>query len=100
MLEAASKLTTTRFVQHLGEFPESRGLTPPRLAIRFELEDGSRARTLKLGTSAARGQIFATTEDGPTGSVFLVPEVLFASWLKPPRNRDDLPENVFAPDIP
>ena len=97
LLDAASKLTTTRFIQHLGEFREGAGLTPPRLAIRFDFDDGSPPRTLKIGSPAGRGQVLATTETADKGAVFLVPEAAFGPLTKIPRHRGDLPDNVFAP---
>ena len=97
LVQAASKLTTTRYVQHLGEFREDSGLNPPRLAIRLDLDDGSAPRTLKIGASTGRGQVLATTDTAAKGSIFLLPENVFGAWTKAPRRTGDLPENVFAP---
>ena len=97
LLKASSKLTTTRYIQHLGVFPDGFGLNPPRLAIRIEFDDGSPPRTLKVGSSTGRGQVLATTEETPKGSVFLLPANDFGPWTRVPRYRGDLPDNVFAP---
>jgi hypothetical protein len=96
-LQLASNLSTPRFVQYLGDFPGQWGLTPPRLSIRFDLDDGSPPRFLKLGIPAGPGQILATAEAESKGPVFLVPASQFAAWTRPPRRHDDLPEDVFAP---
>ena len=97
LLEATSKLATTRFLQYEGEIHKAAKLEPARLSIRLDLLDGSPVRTLRIGGLARPGQLFATTATGSQGPVFLVPETPFAPWLKPPRRHDDLPENVFAP---
>ena len=98
LLEATSKLATTRFLQYSGEIPRVTRLEPARLTIRLDLLDGSPVRTLRVGGPARPGQLCATTASGDQGPVFLVPEALFSGWLKPPRRHDDLPDNVFAPD--
>jgi hypothetical protein len=97
LVKAASKLMTTRFAQYFGSIPEGAGLAPARLAIRFDLDDGSPPRTLRIGAPAGRGQLLATTEDGVDGAVFILPESPFTPLLKAPRHRGDLPDNVFAP---
>ena len=97
LIQGASKLTTTRYTQHLGDFPEVRGLTPPRLSITFEMDDGSLPRTIKVGAPAVRGQVFASTEKEAKGAIFLVPEAAFTAWLRPPRQTGDLPDDVFIP---
>jgi Domain of unknown function (DUF4340) len=99
LVKGCSELSTNRFVQYSGEFPPSYGLTsPPLLSIRFELDDGSRPRTIKVGALAAKGQLLATAEEASSGPIFLVPDSLFGTWLRPPRNRDDLPDDVMSPD--
>ena len=97
LVQAASKLTTARFAQYLGDFPEGISLNPARLAIRFDFDDGSPTRTLKIGAPAGNGQAFATTEVGSKGAIFIVPEAPFGPLLKAPRQAGDLPDNVFAP---
>jgi Domain of unknown function (DUF4340) len=97
LLEATWNLSTTRFVQYEGDLLGVPGLNPARLTIRFDQDDGSPPRTLRIGGTAGPGQLFATTSAGKEGVVFLVPEALFANWTRPPRRPDDLPENVFAP---
>jgi Domain of unknown function (DUF4340) len=94
---AASKLTTNRFAQYLGDFPRGVDLEPARLAIRFDLDDGSPPRLLKIGVPAGNGQVFATTEAGGKGPIFYLPEAPFAPLMKAPRHKGDLPDNVFAP---
>jgi hypothetical protein len=95
LLTAVSNLVTTKYAQHSGEFPRFTGFNPSRLSIRFELDDGSNPRTLRIGATVARGNVLATTETGSAGPVFLIPETLLKAWLKPP--TVNLPENVFAP---
>jgi hypothetical protein len=95
LLVAVSKLATNRYTQHLGDFPPYTGLNPARLTIRIELDDGSLPRTLRIGASETRGNVFATTETGTAGPVFLLPEPFFRAWLEAP--IVNLPENVFAP---
>jgi hypothetical protein len=97
LIQAASKLTTGRFTQYLGDFPAGIGLNPARLTIRFDLNDGSPARVLKIGASDGRGQVFATTEAGAKGPIFVLAETPFAPLMKAPRHKGDLPDNVFAP---
>jgi hypothetical protein len=97
MLKAASTLTTTRFFQYEGLIPVGTGLVPPLVTIRVGLEDGLPPRTLKLGGPASPGLRYASIEDGDQGAVFAVPQAPFASILKAPRHRGELPENVFAP---
>jgi hypothetical protein len=97
LVKDASNLETTRFTQHLGNFPLSAGLNPPRFAVRFELNDGSNPRILKVGRSDMHGHFLASTEEGTSGPIFLVPESLVKAWIKTPRASDDLPEDVFAP---
>ena len=97
LIQAASKLKTTRYLQYLGGFPTGTSLAPARLTIRFDLEDGAPPLLLKLGAPAGRGQLFASTDQEGGGKVFLLPEAPFASLLKAPRHRDDLPDDVFAP---
>ncbi len=97
LVEAASKLSTGRFAQYTGDFPDGVGLTPERLAIRFEFDDGSPHRTLKIGAPAGNGLVFATTEPEAKGSIIFLPEASFARFLKAPRHQGDLPDNVFAP---
>jgi hypothetical protein len=97
LVETASKLTTPRFAQYQGSFLPGFSLTPPRLAIRFEFDDDSRPRTLRVGASVGNGQVLATTDDGTEGSIVFVPEAMFGPLLKAPRHSDELPDNVFAP---
>ncbi len=97
LLKTVSNLTTSRYYQHHGEFPSISGLKTPRLTLRFELDDGTSPRTLRLGATDPEGNLFATIENEPSGAVFLVAESSFKTWLKPPRAGDDLPDNVFAP---
>ena len=97
LLEATSDLSTTRFLQYAGEIPALTRLDPARVSIRVDLMDGSPVRTLRIGGPARPGQLCATTATGREGPVFLVPEAPFAAWLRPPRMRGDLPDNVFAP---
>jgi hypothetical protein len=95
LVKAASKLATNRYAQHLGDFHAYSRLTPPRLTIRFELDDGTLPRTLRLGASDNRGKLFGSTDSGNTGAIFLLPEPMFRPWLEAPALN--LPENVFAP---
>ncbi len=99
LLAEASKLKTTRYFQHLGDFPRGTGLDPARLTIRLGMDDGSPARTLRIGARAGPGpgQAYASTDLGPGGAIFLLPEAPFAGLLRAPRRSGDLPENVFAP---
>jgi hypothetical protein len=97
LVKAASNLSTARYVHHLGDFPAFAGLKAPRLSLRFELNDGTIPRTLRIGSSDGRGSVFATTEKAGSGAVFLLPEALVKPWLKAPRASDDLPDDVFAP---
>jgi Domain of unknown function (DUF4340) len=97
LIQAASKLTTARFAQYAGDFPEGLRLNPSRLAIRFEFEEGVTSQTLRIGVPAGNGQVFATTEAGDRGMIFYLPEATVAPLLKVPRHHDDLPDNVFAP---
>ncbi len=97
LVKTVSNLSTTRFTQHLGEFPAYAGLNPPRLSLRFELDDGTIPRTLRVGNSDGHGHVFATIEKESTGAIFLLPEASLSTWLKLPRATGDLPENVFAP---
>lgn len=96
LLKAASDLTTTRFAQYLGPIPAGFGLNPPRFAIRVELDDGTPALELRIGDPAAPGLLLATTSKSGDGPVFVVPDALFAGWTRPPRQHDDLPDDVFA----
>ncbi len=97
LLKETSDLSTARFVQYLGDFPASAGLSPPRLALRVELDDGTPPREVRIGNSTGNGQLYATTSVEGKGSIFLLPEPLFAGWTRAPRHHDDLPDNVFAP---
>jgi hypothetical protein len=97
LLSATSDLSALRFVQYLGDFPAAAGLTPPRLVLRVELDDGSPPREVRVGNSTGNGQVLATTSAEGKGAIFLVPEHLFAGWTTAPRHHDDLPDNVFAP---
>jgi hypothetical protein len=97
LLMTASELSTPRFIQYLGDFPASVGLTPPSLALRVELDDGTPPREVRIGRSTGNGLLYATTSAEAKGPIFLVPEALFADWTTPPRHHDDLPDNVFAP---
>ena len=97
LLKGCSELLTTRFVQYSGEFPPSYGLTPPRLSIRVDLEDGSRPRTSSWEPLPPKGNSWRRPKRRRAGRSSSWPNLSWSSWLRPPRNRDDLPENVFAP---
>lgn len=98
LLAEASKLKTTRYFQHLGDFPQGTGFEPARLTIRLAMDDGSPARMLRIGARAGQGpgQAYASTDLGLGGAVFLLPEAPFAGVLRAPRRSGDLPDNVFA----
>jgi Domain of unknown function (DUF4340) len=96
IVKAASNLSTSRFLQYEGDILQGIGLAPARLALRFELDNGS-SRVLKLGAADGRGQLLATTEPGTKGPIFVIAESPFAPVMKAPRRKDDLPDNVFAP---
>lgn len=95
--QAASQLTTRRFAQYSGPIPPGIGLDPARLMIRFEFDDGTSPKTIRLGASVGGGQAYATTDVGNQGAIFLMPDAPFAPWRKAARHRDDLPDDVFAP---
>ena len=97
LLKGVSDLSTPRYVQYLGAFPAATGLASPRLAVRVEFDDGTPPREIRVGHPAGRGLCFATTSADGQGPVFLVPESLFTGWTRPPRQRGDLPDDVFAP---
>lgn len=97
LVESASKLSTTRFLQYFGGFPEGTALAPARLTIHFDLDEGSPSRTLKLGVAAGNGLVLASNEPGQRGPIFLISEKPFAPFLKAPRQKGELPDNVFAP---
>jgi len=100
LLKAASSLATARFVQYDGDFPAATGLAVPRFSLRVDLGDAVPPKLLRVGNHAGGGLTYATTAVGPRGEVFTLPESLFADWIKEPRRRGELPDDVFAPDRP
>ena len=98
LIRAASSLMTTRFLQYDGPIPSPTGLEPAVLTIRFEFDDATAPRILKVGQPSAKGEVFASTASGSTGPVFLAPDAPFKDWIRPFRQPGDLPDNVFVPD--
>jgi hypothetical protein len=98
LLETLNSTIAIRFVQYDGEIRDKVGLNPPRLAVRVEFDDATPPKTFRLGALASDDRAYATNVDGATGPVFLVAGSTLAGWVKPPRRRGDLPENVFAPE--
>ncbi len=79
-MKTLTHLTTFRYAQHTGPIPPETGLFPARL----EVEVRSPARILRLGRTTPDGYMYATTEPGPSGSVFLLPLSNWDPWMKPP----------------
>ncbi len=100
LIRAASALMTNRFLQYDGPIPPPTGLEPAVLTIRFEFDDATAPKVLKVGHPSAKAEVFASTAAGPTGPIFLAPDAPFGDWIKPPRQAGDLPDNVFVPDRP
>ncbi len=98
LIRNASTLTTNRFLQYEGPIPPSTGLEPAVLTIRFGMDGVAPPRTLRVGHPSSRGEVFASTADGPAGPIFLTNNAPFLPWIRPPRQAGDLPADVFTPD--
>jgi hypothetical protein len=99
LAQQLAALRVLRFTQYQGPIAPETGLAAPRLTIEVFLSGESEPRRLFLGTPYAKGAVFATTAAGRDGAVFLLAGPEWPPWLVPPRQSDDLPENIF-PDEP
>ena len=84
LVKTLAHLTTFRFAQHAGPIPAEAALFPARLEVEAEPTGRDPARVLRIGRTTPDGYIFATTESGPSGAVFLLPLSNWAPWVKPP----------------
>ena len=94
-----SELHAFRFAQYEGPIPKSSGLAEPRLTVEVDLGAGKPPRVVRLGATTTEGYVLATTGDGATGSVFLLPgpawEALISTAGETP--SAPIPADVFAP---
>lgn len=97
MVNSLANLNVLRFTQYAGPFPESAGLTPPRLAIEVVLAGEPGRRLIRVGNARADGTHYATVAPGDEGPVFLLAGTGWAEVVKSPKGGEELPENVFAP---
>ena len=84
LAKTLSHLQTFRYAQHTGPIPPGTGLFPPRLEVEVQPAGQVRPRVLRIGRTSPDGYVYATTEDGPSGTVFLLPLSNWAPWLKTP----------------
>ncbi len=96
IIQAASALTATRFIQYQGAIPATVGMTPPRLVLLFSGEKFARPVELVLGSLTDPTQGCASVPQIQPGAVFLTKFAPFVPWLQiQPALRDGLPEDVF-----
>jgi hypothetical protein len=84
LAKTLSKLTTFRYAQHSGPIPPETGLFPARLEVEVQPTGAVRPLHLRVGRQTPDGYLYATTEDTPSGAVFLLPLSNWNPWLKPP----------------
>jgi hypothetical protein len=109
LIAALAELKTPRFLQYDGKLPESAGLDQPRMAVKVRLAEsrakasdaaGLTVKTFRIGNSLGEDTFTATTAEGDLGPVFVLSAN--ASWkdlIRCPARPDDLPENVFTPEV-
>lgn len=79
-----SRLQTFRFTQHAGPIPAETGLFPAKLEVEVQPTGQVRPRVLRIGRTTPEGYLYATTEETPSGAVFLLPLSNWSTWLKLP----------------
>ncbi len=90
-------LNTPRFIQYEGPLREAFGFSNPWVTVRWKVAGKPEEFTLRVGTHLGESDHVATTASGREGPAFLVPADALKEILKPPRQPDDLPEEVFVP---
>ena len=102
VIQAASRLTTPRYLQYRGEVPATIGLTPPRVIAEFSGTTLQSPVTIALGDPIDPKQSYAATPDQHPGAVFLIEFAPFLPWLQiqAPAPADELPADVFHHDPP
>lgn len=96
MLAGLSRLSALRYVHHAGPIPPALGLSPPRVAIRVELDrDGP--RELRIGSAGPIGGFLATGQPDDRGAAFLIAGQGWGAWVDAPRREGDLPDDIFEP---
>ena len=102
VIQAASRLTTSRFLQYRGEIPATIGLTPPRVVAEFAGPTIATPVQLALGDPIDPRQSYAATPDQRPGAVFLVDFAPFLPWLQiqAPPPTAELPADVWHRDPP
>lgn len=84
LVQTLAHLSTFRFAQHTGPIPPETGLFPARLEVEAQPAGPTPPRILRVGRMTPDGYIYATTEPGPKGAVFLLPLSNWAPWLRVP----------------
>jgi hypothetical protein len=85
LVKSLSRLVTFRFTQYDGPIGPETGLSPPKFAIEVDVDGTGRARVLKLGNRTPDGYLYATTEQGSSGQVFLLPLSGWEAWMQTPK---------------
>ncbi|MDR3618177.1 MAG: DUF4340 domain-containing protein [Paludisphaera borealis] len=94
-----SQLHAVRFAQYEGPIPTDSGLAEPRLKIEIGFGAGKPPSVVRLGSPTRDGFVLATTGDGATGPVFLLPGPAWEALIEPGTEGSSapLPADVFAP---
>jgi hypothetical protein len=99
LVKSLSRLLTFRFAQYDGPIGPETGLSPPKFAVEIDAEGSGRPLILKLGNRTPDGYLYATTENGPSGPVFLLPLSGWEPWMKTPKVGTKPPADTEpAPD--
>jgi hypothetical protein len=88
LVKSLSKLNTFRYAQYDGPIKPETGLLSPKLVIGVQASGGL-PRELRLGNRSKDGYLYATTETGNSGLVFLLPLGAWEPWEKPPAIRPE-----------
>jgi hypothetical protein len=91
LVKQLSKLTTFRYAQYDGPIKPETGLTAPKLVVGIQASAGF-PRELRVGNRTPDGYLYATTEQGNSGLVFLLPLGSWEPWQKPPAIKQDPPK--------
>lgn len=98
LVQALSKLTTPKFYQYEGKFPEASGLATPRLTLQVWTEAQKSPAELRVGRVLGDTQALATNTTASEGAVFALPvNEVWNDLLRVPGRPGDLPDDVFAP---
>ena len=98
LLSALSGLKTPKFLQYEGRLPDGSGLDRPRVSVTVRTSSSGKTaeHSLRVGNSLGRDAFAATTAEGHTGPVFVLPADAVKEIVQTPTRLDDLPDDPFV----